>query len=407
MAFEINNITGKEILDSRGNPTLEVTVTAGGESGSFQVPSGASTGAHEAHELRDDATSHGGMARALMELDSVVMPALIGADVSKQKEIDEMLLKLDNTPNKSVLGGNTMLGVSIACAKVAAKLEKKEVYEYLRTLATIEESQKIPYLYANLINGGKHAHNGLAFQEYHVIPQGETFAESLSILNAVQKELGVLVTETFGKNISLGDEGGFDIPSTLIEEPLQLLQEASVKAGYQNKVRFALDVAADSFYNEASKTYRVDGNDITEEDLLVRYGELIATYNLLSIEDPFHEEAFDAFRMLKEAHPNVIIVGDDLTVTNVKRLEMAIEKKSISALIIKPNQIGTLTETLATMALARNNGVQCIVSHRSGETMDDFIADLTVAFSCFGIKAGARGPKEREAKYSRLQKILS
>ncbi|MDQ5962586.1 MAG: Enolase [Patescibacteria group bacterium] len=407
MAFEINNITGKEILDSRGNPTLEVVVTAGGESASFQVPSGASTGVHEAHELRDDATSRGGMKRAINQLESVIMPALIGFDVLNQRGIDELMLKIDGTKNKGILGGNTMLGVSIASAKVAAILSGKELYEYLRTLCEMKPSRTYPYLYANLINGGKHASNGLAFQEYHVVPQGENLPESLVILGAVQEELKKLVTEKFGKNITLGDEGGFDIPSTLIEEPLELLETASKKAGFGNKVRFALDVAASSFYNEASKTYRVDGNDIREDELMARYGELIARYNLLSIEDPFHEEAFEAFRMLKEAHPDSIVVGDDLTVTNVKRLEMAIEKKSVSALIIKPNQIGTLTETLETMALARKHGIECIVSHRSGETMDDFIADLAIAFSCFGIKAGARGPKEREAKYSRLQKILS
>jgi enolase len=407
MAFEITNIEGKEILDSRGNPTIEVTVTAGGVSASFAVPSGASTGVHEAHELRDDATSHGGMARACMELDSVIMPALIGFDVLNQKGFDETMITLDGTPNKSKLGGNTILGVSVASAKVAATLSGKPLYEYLRTLASIAPSRNAPYLYANLINGGKHAHNGLAFQEYHLVPQGETLTESLSILEAVQKELKELVVEKFGKNISLGDEGGFDIPSTQIEEPLQLLQQASVKAGFADKVRFALDVAASSFYNEASKTYRVDGEEITEEVLMARYGELIKNYNLLSIEDPFHEEAFDAFASLKETHPTVVIVGDDLTVTNVKRLTQAVEKKSVSALIIKPNQIGSLTETLQTMEYARAHGIECIVSHRSGETLDDFIADLTVAFSCFGIKAGARGPKEREAKYARLQAILS
>lgn len=407
MAFEITNIEGKEIVDSRGNPTLEVIVTAGRESASFQVPSGASTGVHEAHELRDDVTSHGGMKRALNQLESIIMPALIGFDVLNQRGIDELMLKIDGTKNKGILGGNTMLGVSIASAKVAAMLSGKELYEYLRTFCEMKPSRSSPYLYANLINGGKHASNGLAFQEYHVVPQGDTFVESLAILGAVQEELKKLVTEKFGKKITLGDEGGFDIPSTFVEEPLELLKNASNKAGFGDKVRFALDVAASSFYNEASKTYRVDGKDIREDELMARYGELIATYNLLSIEDPFHEEAFEAFKTLKEKYPHVVVVGDDLTVTNVERLTTAINKNSVSALIIKPNQIGTLTETLETMSLAREHNIECIVSHRSGETMDDFIADLTVAFSCFGIKAGARGPKEREAKYARLQKILS
>jgi enolase len=317
------------------------------------------------------------------------------------------MISLDGTKNKSALGGNTMLGVSIACAKVAAQLAGQETYVYLRRLADIKASRPIPYLYANLINGGKHAHNGLAFQEYHLVPQGETLSESLHILDVVQKELGKLVNEKYPHPIPLGDEGGFAIPELYVEEPLRLLKEASKRAGFSDKVRFALDVAASSFYNEASRLYRVDAKDITEDELMSLYDHLIESYNLLSIEDPFHEESFEAFKALKEKHPRVVIVGDDLTVTNVDRLKLAIEKGSISALIIKPNQIGTLSETFSTMALARNNDVECIVSHRSGETLDDFIADLAVAFSVFGIKAGARGPKEREAKYARLKAILS
>lgn len=405
MAFEITNIEGKEILDSRGNPTLEVAVTASGETSSFAVPSGASTGAHEAHELRDDVTSHGGMKRALMELESVIMPALIGADVSDQKSIDKKMLSLDGTKNKSTLGGNTMLGVSIACAKTAAKLKKMETWQYLKTLASIAPSRQAPYLYANLINGGKHAHNGLAFQEYHLVPQGETLKESIRILGEVQNKLKDIVIDAYGKNVPLGDEGGFDIPINDVEEPLRLLKRAAEESGHIKKVRFALDVAATSFYDEASRTYKVNGTDLSEEELTALYGKLISEYGLLSIEDPFYEEAFDAFTSLRARFPGVYIVGDDLTVTNIDRLKLAFEKKSVSALIIKPNQIGTLTETLQTMAYAREHGIECIISHRSGETMDDFIADLAVAFSAFGIKAGARGPKEREAKYSRLEKI--
>lgn len=406
MSFEITAISGKEIKDSRNNPTLEVTVFIGEESATFQVPSGASTGAHEALELRDDGNAKGGMTRAIHQLDTLITPALIGMDVTKQGDIDATLLRIDNTENKTNLGGNTMLGVSIAVAKLAAKVTGKETYEYLRSLRTIKESRPFPHLYANLVNGGKHAHNELAFQEYHTVPQGKDFSESLIILDQVQRELGVIVKEKYGDNTKLGDEGGFDIPAHTIEEPLQLLVQAVEQSGHEGNVRFALDVAADSFYDKEKKTYHVDGKDITEQELMDIYGMLIAKYSFLSIEDPFYEEAFDAFKVLREKHPDVTIVGDDLTVTNSKRLEHAFENNSIGALIIKPNQIGTLTETLATMEYARNHDIECIVSHRSGETMDDFIADLTVAFSCFGIKAGARGPKEREVKYSRLRTII-
>jgi enolase len=214
------------------------------------------------------------------------------------------------------------------------------------------------------------------------------------------------VKEKYGDNIPLGDEGGFDIPVEKVEEPLVLLTQAVSQAGFEGRFRFALDVAADSFYNRETKTYHVDEKDITEDELMGVYDNLIATYHLLSIEDPFYEEAFDTFARIRARHPEVTIVGDDLTVTNRTRLERAVSENSVGALIIKPNQIGTLTETLATMEYARTHGVECIVSHRSGETLDDFIADLTVAFSCFGIKAGARGPKEREVKYSRLRTII-
>jgi enolase len=366
------------------------------------VPSGASTGAYEALELRDPDGK--GVKTAVEKINSVIAPALLGKNVSDQKNIDETMLALDATQNKSNLGGNSMIGVSIACAKAAARAGGLEVFEYLRTLSHIEPSRETPYLYMNLLNGGKHASNNLAFQEYMIAPETGNVAEALEIGILIQNTLKENIIKKLGQESAVfGDEGGFAPKISDVREPLYLLHEAIKQNGLEGKVRVALDVAATSFYSEGS--YQVGGQSMSAGELLEVYQSIEKEFNPLSIEDPFMETDFESFSKLTEY--GVLVVGDDLTVTNAKLLRQAIEKKSIHGMIVKPNQIGTLSETLETMKLARQNGIELIVSHRSGETDDDFIADLAYAFGCFGLKAGAPSKPERMAKYSRLLKIIS
>ncbi len=399
---KITKILGEEIKDSRGNPTIKVTVWVGEVSSSFAVPSGASTGAHEAHELRD--ADGKGVKKAVSQVNEIIAPALFDKNVLNQKEIDSIMIGLDSTQNKDNLGGNSMLGVSIACAKVAAIVSRKETFEYLQELAEIKSSRKVPYLYMNLINGGKHAKNNLAFQEYHIVPETEDPEEAVEMGMKIQNSLKEIIIKDLGEeSVILGDEGGYAPKISDIKKPLDFLVQAINENNLTNKVRLALDVASSSFYQ--NEKYFVDRKEISKEELFEIYKTLIKEFNLLSIEDPFDEEDFDSFGLLKDENRGLKVVGDDLTVTNKILLQKAIEKKSINAMIIKPNQIGTLTETLETMKLARENEIELIISHRSGETDDDFIADLAFAFNCFGLKAGAPTKPERMVKYKRLIQI--
>jgi len=403
MQNKITKIIAEEIKDSRGNPTTKVTVWVGEISDDFSVPSGASTGVHEAHELRDQDGK--GVNNAIDKINNIIAPALIGQDVLNQKEIDRIMIELDGTLNKDNLGGNSMIGVSIACTKTASKVSGIEVFEHLRTLAEMKPSRKTPFLYMNLINGGKHAKNDLAFQEYHIVPDTENIEEAVEIGIKIQNSLKEIIIRDLGEeSVSLGDEGGFAPKISDIKQPLFYLRTAIKQNELEGKVRLALDVAATSFYSNG--VYKIDGEDVSKEEFLDIYNSLIKEFNLLSIEDPFYEEDFESFKKLKENN-NTIVVGDDLTVTNKILLKEAIEKGSINAMIIKPNQIGTLSETLETMKLARENDIELIVSHRSGETNDDFIADLAFAFNCFALKSGAPIKEERMLKYKRLIKIIN
>jgi len=402
METKITKVVGEEVKDSRGNPTLLVTVSVGEKSGSFAVPSGASTGAHEAHELRD--SDGKGVQKALEKINTDIAKALIGQDVLNQHEIDRIMIELDGTKNKDNLGGNSTIGVSIACAKVAAKVQEIELYEHLRTLAEIKPSRHIPHLYMNLINGGKHAKNNLAFQEYHIVTDTDDVTEAVDIGIKIQDSLKEYITEELGEDsLVLGDEGGYAPEITDVKKPLEYLKRAIADNGLVDKVRLALDVASSSFYE--SGTYKIDGENIDKEKLGDLYDSLTKEFNLISIEDPFDEEDFESFRKLKETEDGLIVVGDDLTVTNKVLVKKAIDKGSINGMIIKPNQIGTLSETLETMRIARENDIELIVSHRSGETNDDFIADLAFAFNCFGLKSGSPIKPERMVKYQRLINI--
>lgn len=406
MDKKITNITAEQILDSRKNPTLKVKVFVGDTVGSFEVPSGASTGKYEACELRDGESGKSGVNNAIQKIESIIKPALIGIDVDQQKQIDSQMIEIDGTEQKTNLGGNSMIGVSIACAKTAAKAMNIEIYEYLKTLAIIKPSRKEPFLYFNLINGGKHAKTKLAFQEYHIVPQVDTSKESVEISRNIQNKLDEILEKEFGAVIK-GDEGGVALDVEDVFTPLILMKRAVEELGYSDKIKYALDVAASSFYNPENGVYQFMNKDWTKDEMINLYEKICTDFPMISIEDPFDEEDYESFTKLQERIKDVKLIGDDLTVTNKKRLQKAISQKSIKGIIIKPNQIGTLSETLDTMKLARDNGIDCIISHRSGETMDDFIGDLSVAFGCFGIKAGALGPKERDVKYERIIKITN
>ena len=406
MENKITNIIAKEISDSRGNPTLEVSVFVGDTVGTFLVPSGASTGKYEAYELRDDNSGKGGMNTAIKQINEIIKVALVGLEIDQQGVIDKAMIDLDGTPQKKILGGNSMIGVSIACAKTAAKIKKIEIYEYLRKLSDIKKSRNEPQLYFNLINGGKHASSKLAFQEYHIVPQGQSIKENVEICKEVQIKLDEIIIKKYGELPTKGDEGGIALSVEDISEPLSLLKEAADSLGYTEKVMFALDVAASSFYDKNINKYTFMNRNWSTNEMVELYKNISQNFPIISIEDPFDEEDYESFSLLSQELPDVKIIGDDLTVTNIDKLKIAIEKRSIGGIIIKPNQIGTLTETLVTMKFARENDVDCVVSHRSGETMDDFISDLAYAFGCYGIKAGAIGPKERNIKYDRLIKIV-
>ena len=398
---KITDITAQEISDSRGRPTISVTVTAGESSGTFDVPSGASTGSLEACELRD---ADGHVSRAIDNVNSLIKSALVGMNVRHQSQIDAKIIALDGTVNKSKLGGNATIGVSIAVAKAAAKSENMEPFEYLRQLADIKPSRKVPYLYLNYINGGKHAKSPIAFQEHMLVPGTTSVTEALEMAKVLEKKLYELMAGKYGAEVAaqIGDEGGYVLPSGTHETAFELSAQAIHDAGYDGKCFIAADIAASSFYEGGA--YVMQGKSYSADELREIYISLTKKFPILSIEDPFFEESFEDFAKLQKETP-VRIVGDDLTVTNKAMLARAIGLGSVRAVIIKPNQIGTLSETLDTMHEARSRGVDCIVSHRSGETNDDFIADLAFAFGCFGLKTGSLRKPERVIKYKRLEAI--
>ncbi|ETB63710.1 TPA: phosphopyruvate hydratase [Candidatus Nomurabacteria bacterium] len=405
MDKKITDIKAEQILDSRGNPTLKVSVYVGDIFKSFEVPSGASTGKYEACELRDGENGKSGVLTAIKQIEEIIKPALLGINITDQKIIDETMLNLDGTQQKTKLGGNSMIGVSIACAKTAGAILGKEVYEYLKNLRDINPSKKEPYLYFNLINGGKHAKTKLAFQEYHIVPQVDKVTESVEISKAIQNKLDEILISKYGGPLVKGDEGGVALEEEDVFVPLRLIKQAVDELGYENKIKYALDVASSSFYDEGEEVYKFMSKSFSKEEMKDLYVKMCEEFPIISIEDPFEEEDFESFTTLQAIIPEVKLIGDDLTVTNINRLDRAIREKSIKGIIIKPNQIGTLTETLNTIELARKNDIDCIISHRSGETMDDFIGDLSYAFGCFGLKSGALGPKERDIKYNRLINI--
>lgn len=413
--FEIIDIKARMVLDSRGNPTVEAEVFTEEQKATAIVPSGASTGSYEAHELRDNKKPFfgKGVTKALMNIRKI-KKALKGISVIKQEEIDNIMLKLDNTKTKKKLGANAILAVSLACVRCAAKCLQIPLWAHIATLAETTPKQiKIPVPYSNILNGGVHAHNSLMFQEFMIVPNAKTMKQRVKIMSEFYHTLKSVLVDRYGYgSISVGDEGGFAPNMFLPNKVLDLLLETRDKLKYKKEISFAIDVAASEIYNIKEEKYEVAKDLILNRQELIEYYEmLLEKYPLISIEDPFAEDDFEGFHKLmlklkKDIEKNKIqIVGDDLLVTNPARIKTAHKKNLCNALLLKVNQIGTLTEALEAAKLAKSYNWNIMVSHRSGDTEDTFIADLAVGLGCGQIKAGAPCRSERTAKYNRLLRI--
>jgi enolase len=401
--FTIEHIHAREILDSRGNPTIEVDIETESGFGRASVPSGASTGTNEALELRDKDKRYlgKGVTKAVNNVNNELQEALLGMDVRDQREIDGIMIELDGTENKSRLGANAILGVSLAVAHAAADSIGISLYRYLGGTNAF----MLPVPTMNVINGGKHAGNELAIQEFMLQPGGaKTFSEALRMGAETYHTLGAILVKKYGNSaVNVGYEGGYAPPLKSTNDALDALVSAIEEAGYNKKITIGLDSAATEFYKDGK--YKVDGKKFSSGELVEFYSDLVKTYPILSIEDPFEEESFEDFAELTKKLKDTIIIGDDLFVTNVKRLEQGIKMKAGNALLLKVNQIGTLSEAFDAARLAQKNRFKVIVSHRSAETEDVTIADISVAIGAELIKTGAPARSERNAKYNQLLRI--
>lgn len=425
--LKISNIVGREILDSRGNPTVEVEVfLSGGESAVAAVPSGASTGTFEALELRDgDAARYGGLGvlQAVNNVNTKIKDALIGKDASHQFAIDEIMLELDGSENKANLGANAILGVSLAVCRAVAKHKKIPLYQYINEISGLKVKPSIPVPMFNVLNGGMHSDSGLSIQEFKVIPTGiKTFAEQLRAGSEIFHRLKKII-EAGHQSSGVGDEGGFSPKLESNTQALEFINQAISESGYdlRTQVNLGIDAAATNFYVEDESHYLVkpEGVHLERERLISMYKEWIDRYHVVSIEDGLTENDWAGWAIMTEKiagkqilagiPKNVLtenlLVGDDLLVTNPKRVQRAIEEKSCNAVLIKVNQIGSLSETLDCIRLAKKNKLKIMISHRSGETTDDFIADLAAGTAAEFIKSGSLSRGERLCKYNRLMKI--
>lgn len=397
---EITRLQAREIFNSRGVPTIEVQVSTDMVSATCGVPSGASTGSAEAQELRDGTDRFAGLGvrKAVRSVTESIAPNVVGMAVGDQLAIDKTMIELDGTENKHQLGSNAILGVSIAAAKAAAKERSTTLASYLRSQYDIEPPQEaFPRILANLINGGEHATGSKqAFQEFMVIPQATNPHEAAAVVFSVQRALKNTLTDRYG-GYGIGDEGGYTLPVGDAQEALSLLKEAVDRQKFE--VTLGIDVAANSFF--ADGKYQLEGCSKSAEELADHISQLADRFPLSYIEDPFVEDDFSSYQILK-GMVDPTVVGDDLTVTNPERISRAAEEGSIDGVIIKPNQIGTLTETCRAVKTARKHELVCFASHRSGETNDSFIADLAVGLGCAGVKIGALQRGERVAKYNQL-----
>jgi enolase len=404
--FEIIDIKAREILDSRGNPTIETEIITEGGYGSAIVPSGASTGKHEALELRDKNDRYGGkgVLNAVRNVNETITPLLIGMDIRKQKEIDRVMIEEDGTENKSNFGANAILSVSLAAARCAADTLNMPLYQYIGGLNTYV----LPVPMMNVINGGEHAGNELDFQEFMIMPVGaKSFSEALRICAEVYHQMKKIIAKKYGKSsTNVGDEGGYAPPMKEISEPLEIIMSTLEELSYQDIVKIALDTASSTFYDEKTNTYNAMGKKMNPGELIDLFADVSSKYPIISIEDPMAEDDFEGFvEITRKLGKKIQIVGDDLFVTNKNRLSVGIKKGACNSLLLKVNQIGSLTEAIDTANLAYRSGYSVVVSHRSGETEDTMIADIAVGISSGQIKTGAPSRSERCAKYNRLLRI--
>lgn len=402
---KIKDIIAREILDSRGNPTVEVDmILEDGTKETASVPSGASTGSREAIELRDKDQNrfHGqGVLAAVINVNEIIRPNLIGKELN-QTEVDKLLLTLDGTPNKSKLGANATLAVSLVTIKALAKSNHRELYEYISN-----GKVTLPIPMINIINGGAHAGNNLDIQEFMIVPVVKSFKEKVRAASEIFHTLKHILK---GQNLNtgVGDEGGFAPDLAYNSLALDLIVKAIKESGYipGKDVFIALDVAASELYNKEKNTYHLDNKELTKEELTKYYIALIKKYPIISIEDPYYENDFESLTVLTSLIGNkIMLVGDDYFVTNAKYLTEAIERQSGNAILLKANQIGTISEMIKTISIAKKNNYKTIISHRSGETLDTFIADFAVGLNIPFIKTGSISRGERIAKYNRLMKI--
>lgn len=402
--MKIKNVIGREILDSRGNPTVEVDVILeNGMMARAAVPSGASTGEREALELRDGDKSRfmgKGVLRAVENVNTVIRDRVVGMEVEDQRAIDNAMIELDGTETKSKLGANAILGVSMACLKAAAMNAGKPLYAYVGNGTTL------PVPMMNIINGGAHADNSLDFQEYMIIPQADTIHERVRIGSEVFHNLKNVLKE-HGYATGVGDEGGFAPDLKSNKEGFALIMEAINRAGYTDKdVKLGIDVAASEFYKDGKYVLAGEGVSLTTDELIEYYKDLISKYPIITIEDPVDENDWEGFtKVTQEIGDKVQLVGDDLFVTNKKYLQKGIDNHAGNAILIKVNQIGTISETIDTINLAKENGYNTVISHRSGETEDTTIADLAVGLDLGQIKTGSMSRTDRMCKYNQLLRI--
>eukprot|EP00546_Thalassionema_frauenfeldii_P012811 CAMPEP_0178914238 /NCGR_PEP_ID=MMETSP0786-20121207/11313_1 /TAXON_ID=186022 /ORGANISM="Thalassionema frauenfeldii, Strain CCMP 1798" /LENGTH=457 /DNA_ID=CAMNT_0020587121 /DNA_START=49 /DNA_END=1422 /DNA_ORIENTATION=- len=415
----ITGVRGREIIDSRGNPTVEVDITTAEGTFTSSVPSGASTGIYEAAELRDggDRYMGKGVLKAVENVNTVLADAVKGIDVADQRAVDDAMLKADGSPNKGNVGANAILGISLAASKAGAAAKQVPLWKHYADIAGNPIPETLPVPCFNVINGGEHAGNKLAFQEFFLIPTGaETFSESMEIGCEVFHNLKKVIKENFGGDATLiGDEGGFAPPCD-VDSGLAMLMEATERAGYLDKVTVGLDVASSEFKVEGKNEYDLDfkttGADkdasllLTGDELIDFYKDMIAKYPIVTIEDPFDQDDWDNWtKFCAEVGEKVQIVGDDLTVTNPIKIQQAVDQGSANCLLLKVNQIGSISESIDAVKLSKQNGWGVMTSHRSGETEDSYIADLAVGLCTGQIKTGAPCRGERTAKYNQLLRI--
>lgn len=408
----MRSVYAREVLDSRGNPTVACRVTLkSGATAEAKVPSGASTGSHEALELRDGGKRYGGkgVLKAVRHVNEDIAPVLLGIDASRQQDIDHVMLELDGTPNKAALGANALLAVSLACAQATALHRRLPLWQSLRHTFRFPHTPRLPLMTMNVLNGGAHADWSLDVQECMLVPKQKKFSERLRAgVETFHALAGILKKQGF--TTTVGDEGGFAPKLPRVEAAFDLLLQAMKVAGYQpgRDMGLATDVASSEFYDAKAKKYRMkaEGQEYTADALLERYLDWQSVYPLESIEDPFAEDDWAAWtKATKVLKKKSVVVGDDFFVTNIERLKKGIEEKAASAILIKLNQIGTLTETVDAIVMAHQAGYKTSISHRSGETADTTIADLSVACGSEYIKTGSLSRSERVEKYNRLLEI--